>query len=106
MRTKDLPQTKLDLKVYETMKETVVKIEAVQFAAAKSMKAAKSEDEKIRTQVAVKMAIKELTDNMKAKFKGYRQESEDLNSLIQTKASTTTSEKQQATQPSAESVAK
>ena len=55
---------------------------------------------------AVKMAIKELTDNMKAKFKGYRQESEDLNSLIQTKASTTTSEKQQATQPSAESVAK
>ena len=107
------------------MKETVVKIEAVVLAAGKSMKVAKSEDEKARTQVlphhqqsiffpvfsccrisskhhrtqrkelnsnpgkarynctaaerfsfrevAVSMAIKELTDNMKAKFKVLRQ---------------------------------
>lgn len=105
-KTKDLPQTKLDLKVYDTMKETVVKIEAVVLAAGKSMKVAKSEDEKARTQVAVSMAIKELTDNMKAKFKGYRQEAEDLkDSLLETKASATSSEKPVA-QPSTESVAK
>merc|ERR1719281_1505249 len=100
--TKDLPRTALDLKVYETMKETVVKIEALVLAAGKSMKKAKTEEERSRTQVAVQMAIKELTDNMKAKFKGFQKEAADLKeSLIQKNAKISSSDTQEAAVPTA-----
>lgn len=83
--TKDLPQTHLDLKVFSTMKETVVKLEALAAGAENLSKKAKTEDEKIKLKVAIKMMTKELTDNMKNKFLGFQREAADLASLIQEK---------------------